>query len=65
MCGYMWVGERNNFSLLTLCFDIFRKKKKLKSDTFTQWNTTWPLKKKKGSLTLCNGIDGPGQHYAK
>ena len=30
---------------------------------YTQWNTTWP--QKEGNLTLCNSMDGSGEHYAK
>ena len=36
--------------------------------TFTQWNTTQPLKKenkKKGAPTLCDSVDGPGEYYAR
>ena len=32
------------------------------SDTFTQWNT---VQQKEGAPTLCNSIDGTGEHYAK
>ena len=31
--------------------------------TFTQWNST--QQKKEGIPTLCNSMDGPGEHYAK
>ena len=31
--------------------------------TFTQWNST--QQKKEGAYTLCNGMDGTGEHYAK
>ena len=30
--------------------------------TFTQWNFTQP--EKEGAYTLCNGMDGTGEHYA-
>ena len=32
-------------------------------DTFTQWNST--NREKEGAYTLCNGMDGTGERYAK
>ena len=31
--------------------------------TFTQWNTTWPQKRR--NLTHFDSMDRPGEHYAK
>ena len=31
--------------------------------TFTQWNSTH--RKKEGAPTLCDSMDGTGEHYAK
>ena len=31
--------------------------------TFTQWNSS--QQKKEGASTLCNSMDGIGEHYAK
>ena len=30
--------------------------------TFTQWNT---MQQKEGAPTLCDSMDGTGEHYAK
>ena len=30
--------------------------------TFTQWNTT---QQKEGTPTICDSMDGTGEHYAK
>ena len=31
--------------------------------TFTQWNSM--SREKEGAYTLCKGMDGTGEHYAK
>ena len=33
--------------------------------TFTQWNTTQPLKRKSYLLQFCNSMDGSGEYYAE
>ena len=33
--------------------------------TFTQWNSMQQRERRSGAYTLCNGMDGTGEHYAK